>query len=176
MSSREYKGERVEALQPQASTLVVGLGNPILGDDGIGWHIVRQAEAEWESQEQSHPIDFRCLSTGGLSLMEHLEGYEQAVIADSIVTGNQPSGALYSFPLEELPDFSSGHMNSVHDASLRTALNVGQKMGFSLPRKIWIVAVEIQPNLEFAEDLSPALTAAVPKAAALILERLRHWR
>lgn len=175
MDHREEKPEARPELKPQAQILVIGLGNPILGDDGIGWHIARKAETLWRARGHRSQVDFLCLSTGGLSLMERLEGYEQAIIADSIITGNQPSGSLYSFPLEDLPDLSGGHLNSAHDASLRAALSVGQKMGFSLPRSIWVVAVEIQASLEFAEEPSPGLMGALRRAAALVVEQLKAW-
>jgi Ni,Fe-hydrogenase maturation factor len=49
-------------------TLVIGLGNPILGDDGVGWVVAR--EVEDRLPQMDHPVEVDCLSLGGLSLME----------------------------------------------------------------------------------------------------------
>ena len=54
-------------------TLLVGLGNPILGDDGVGWRVVEAVE----SQLSGAPVDVAYLSLGGLSLMEHSSGMNE---------------------------------------------------------------------------------------------------
>lgn len=164
------QGERL-----QAETLVIGLGNPILGDDGVGWHIVRQAESQWREGGFKAPVDFECISVGGLALMEHLEGYHHAVIADAIITERQQAGSARLFPLEQLPNITGGHSSSVHDTSLRTALTIGLRMGFTLPEDIWIVAIEIEAELEFKEDLSARVATVVPEATKLVLDQLRKW-
>jgi hydrogenase maturation protease len=57
-------------------TIVIGLGNPILGDDGVGWQIAQQVE-----QQSDFPPDVEvdCLALGGISLMERLIGYQKAI-------------------------------------------------------------------------------------------------
>lgn len=171
----DLKAQPSDADPLQAEILVIGLGNPILGDDGIGWHVVRLAESRWREGVLKTPVDFDCISVGGLSLMEHLEGYRQALIADSIVTGSQPPGTARLFPFDQMPNVPGGHASSVHDTSLRTALTIGQRMGYTLPEEIWVVAIEIEAGLEFKEELSAELAAVVPEAAGLVLDQLGKW-
>ncbi|MBK7895939.1 MAG: hydrogenase maturation protease [Candidatus Promineifilaceae bacterium] len=145
-------------------TLVVGLGNPILGDDGIGWVV---ADAV---QERLPQVEVDCLALGGLSLMERLIGYDRVIIVDSIQTKNGRSGQVTTFPLDALPDLSAGHTTAVHDTSLQTAIQLGRQMGAALPTAIQIVAVEAERVYDFSDELSPEVAAAVPEATAVVLD------
>lgn len=150
-------------------TIVIGLGNPILGDDGVGWQILRQLQ-----QQDDFPstVDVDFLSVGGISLMERLIGYERAILIDAFVTNRNPVGTLLCFSLDELPNRALGHISSAHDTSLQNALQVGQKMGAQLPEEITIVAVEAQDVYDFSEQLTPAVAAAVPIAVQAIIDLL----
>jgi hydrogenase maturation protease len=162
-------------------TLVIGLGNPILGDDGVGWVVaekVRQVLSNYQSpppgrsaiiEPQSVEID--CASLGGLSLMERLTGSERAILVDAIFTGTKPVGSVSQFTLNDLPDLTAGHSASAHDTSLRNALNVGRCMNILLPKdeNVIIIAIEAENVYDFSEDLSPAVAAAVPDAIQAVL-------
>lgn len=155
--------------------LIIGLGNPILGDDGVGWEIVSVVDDILEnlaSQSKNYNPDIEYLSVGGLYLMEKMVGYEEVIIVDTILTGSCPIGTVFSLPFNRLPNYSSGHTTSSHDTSLATALNVGKQMGLELPEKIWVVAVEAANVYDFSEILSPPIKAAVPYAAEEVLNLL----
>lgn len=151
----------------RASTLVVGLGNPILGDDGVGWRVAHEVQARLADPD----VEVTCLALGGVALMERLVGYRRAIIIDAMTT-DAPLGSVRSVPLEELSNPASGHTASSHDTSLATALNLGQKLGASLPEEVWVVAVEAERLYEFGTGLSPAVAAAVPEAARHVEEWL----
>lgn len=142
--------------------LIVGLGNPILGDDGVGWRVAEKVQEKIGNQPH---IDFEYLSLGGLSLMEHLIGYDHVIMIDAIVTGNYPLGTVLAFPLENLPNKALGHLSSAHDTTLQNALIVGKLMGAQLPEDIHIVSIEAENVYDFSEELSPSVGAAVPVAA-----------
>ncbi len=147
-------------------TVVVGLGNPILGDDGVGWQVAAAVQAVAPEVE----VDF--LASGGLGLMERLIGYERAIIVDAIQTKGGQVGDVSCFEMPALPDFSAGHTTAAHDTSLPTALKMGRAMGAALPARIDIVAVEAERVYEFSEELTPAVAAAVPQAVAAVLDIL----
>lgn len=156
-------------------TLVIGLGNPILGDDGVGWRIAQEVESQLASMHllEKLRLEFKYLSLGGLSLMENMVSYRDVLVVDSIVSGQNPVGTIYSFPLVRLPNLSSGHSTAIHDASLQTALEVGRKLDLTLPEDVWVVAVEAEHVYEFTEELSPPISEAVPAAVDLIIEMLK---
>ncbi len=150
-------------------TLVVGLGNPILGDDGIGWHIAQKLQ-----QIKSIPSDvtIECLAIGGISLMEALIDYDRAILIDAIVTHQTPIGSVNQYRLEELPNPTSGHLSSAHDTSLINALQVGKAMGAHLPQEITVVTVESEKVYDFSEELTADVAAAIPEATRRILDLL----
>lgn len=149
-------------------TRIVGLGNPILGDDGVGWRVVEAVRSRLDDAA----VDVLCLSVGGVSLMEQLVGCDRALLVDAVVTGRTP-GEVLSGPLDALDDPSCGHTASTHDTTLATALRLGRALQAPLPDDIWVVGVEVDPTRlhEFKEDLSPEVTAALPEA----VRRVEAW-
>lgn len=160
----------------ECSTIVIGLGNPILGDDGVGWRVA-QAVAE-QLKDDPHRaacgVEVDCLSLGGLSLMERLVGYKRAILVDAILTGSAPIGTVSQFDLQELPNRALGHMSSSHDTTLPTALDVGKRMGAKLPESIQVIAIEAENLFVFSEELTEAVEEAVPRAVELVLAALER--
>ena len=152
-------------------TLVIGLGNPILGDDGVGWRV---ADAVRERTTPGDGIDVECVAVGGWSLMEHVLGYEKVVIVDAVHTGAAPPGTVGALPLASLADPSAGHTTSPHDTSLRTALATAAALEADLPNMVTVVGIEIPAAFEFSEELTPAVARAVMPAAELVLDCVAH--
>lgn len=163
-------------LETNAQTLVVGLGNPILGDDGVGWRIAESVLDQLsDGTIDSKKIDVECLAVGGLSLMENLIGYERVILVDALTTGQAPEGSVFTFPLDDLPNRAIGHLSSAHDTTIQNALQVGRSMGAVLPREITVVAVEAVNIYEFSEELTPPVAAAVDLAVKKVLELLQDY-
>jgi len=151
--------------------LVIGLGNPILGDDGVGWKIA-QTLLDQGGFPPDVEVDF--LALGGISLMERLIGYDQAILIDAIVTNKNPIGTVLSFDLKDLPYRDIGHMGSPHDTSLPNAIQMGLKLGAHLPSDIKVVAVESQNIFDFSEELTTPVKNAIPKAVSLVNELIHN--
>jgi hydrogenase maturation protease len=151
-------------------TLVLGLGNPILGDDGVGWKVAEQVQSILENLAQPVEVDF--VSLGGLSLMERMLGYSHVILIDSMETGEIPVGKVRVFPLNQLQNPMAGHSASVHDASLITALKAAKALGTDVPASVDVVSIEVKMIYEFTEDLSPEISAAVPVATQEVIKLL----
>ncbi len=151
-------------------TLVIGLGNPILGDDGVGWKIAKEV-ASVIGQDSFVEIDTAAL--GGLSLMERMLGYDRVVLIDSMETGQGPVGSVQTFPLASLSDPMAGHSASAHDTSLSTALKTAESIGADVPKRVDVVAVEAKNVYDFSEELSTPVAAAVPEAVQAVLDLLQ---
>ena len=153
-------------------SLVIGLGNPILGDDGVGWRVAEDLGQIVAAEALTIEVD--SLAVGGLSLMERMVGYDRVVVVDAIRMGTAPIGAVTLFPFRDLPDPGAGHLSSGHDATLATALAAGRALGAELPdeSQIWIVAVEAETVYDFSQELTPPVEAAIPRAVQLALEAL----
>ena len=152
------------------ATIVLGLGNPCLGDDAIGWRILDALEARLDLRT-SPDLVLERLSLGGLSLMERLAGYDRAILIDSIDTPGARPGELRRLSLDSLP---GTHANAAHDASLSDALKLGKKMGLKLPEDIDILAVQIERRLEFSESLTPEVEASIEPAVQTLLAELGY--
>ena len=167
--------------------LVIGLGNPILGDDGVGWKVAEEVKTRIKT-EPTHCIPYRptnakniqylsdvevdVAALGGLSLMERILGYQQVIIIDSMQTGQSPVGSVNVFPLAALPDPMAGHSASAHDATLITALRTAEHIGADIPQKVDVVAIEAKNVYDFSEDLSQPIATAVPEAVQAVLDLL----
>lgn len=148
----------------------------MLGDDGVGWRVADEVEAlVGAARLAGRPmpeIDIERLGVGGLRLMECLTGYEAAILVDAAEFPDRPIGEVRSCPFDDLADFATGHLDSAHDASLRTALALGRRLGATLPTSIQAVTVQAHRTDEFSEELSPEVSAAVPVAAEAVVELL----
>jgi hydrogenase maturation protease len=168
-------------------TLIIGLGNPILGDDGVGWKVAQEVERQlppsltlppfsaelrgkW-GETEGGSIAVECFSLAGISLMEHIIGYQRVILIDSLNTGKYAQGEVVTFSLDSLEDLLHGHSASAHDLSLKGALKLGRSMGADLPRDedIQVVAVEAAHVYDFTEELTPEIAAAVPKAVEIVM-------
>ncbi len=152
-------------------TLIIGLGNPILTDDGVG---VRVAERVKAALPPDAPVKVRQVSVGGLTLMESMVGYDRVILIDAIHRRNGRLGVVHRLTLDDLQMISpTQHSASVHDTSLVTALEVGRRMGLPLPREIIIYAIEVANVTDFGAEPTPAVAEAIPEATAAVLTELK---
>jgi hydrogenase maturation protease len=148
--------------------LVVGLGNPMLGDDGVGWRVAEQVKNQLPTDV---PVDVDCLSLGGISLMEHLIGYSHAILIDAF-TLEEPIGSILILKLSDLPNYSAFHTTSTHNTSLQAAIQMGKNMGARLPDDVMVVGIATKHVCDFGKSLSPPVAEAVPQAAKFVLDLL----
>lgn len=158
-----------------APALVVGMGNPILGDDGVGWHVVDELErrlaADPALRATLGEVALDRMAVGGLALMERLVGHPRAVLVDALLDGGVP-GTVTRQPLDELAGRAAGHLDSAHDVPLTVAITAGRALGAELPADVVVVGISARVVDRFAADLSPALAAAVPAAVEAVIEAL----
>ena len=152
-------------------TLILGLGNPILGDDGIGLAVLEQLRSLLTDRPD---VVLSEDYWGGLRLMERLVGFDRAIIIDAIVSDQVPGTVLELTP-GSIPTQRS---SSSHDVNLATALELGRRTGARLPDNddIFIVAIEADDVYTFTEELSPDVEAAIPSAIQAVLNALDHER
>jgi hydrogenase maturation protease len=168
-------------------TLVVGLGNPILGDDAVGLRLARDfvrgrpatlerapAGDGWSGVDAlrrgDNAVDvIEDCPAYGLDVLELLAGYDRLVLFDAIVSGGATPGSWCRFTATALQP--TRHLRNVHDANLATALELGRRLGLRLPpdHEVHVFAVEIVHGDTFSSILSPGLEAAYPDLAFEIL-------
>jgi hydrogenase maturation protease len=143
-------------------SLILGLGNPILGDDAIGLVVAEALRPLVVAPDVEIDVDY----WGGLRLMERLVGYDRAIIIDAICSGLNPPGTVLQLGPDDLP---THHSASAHDMTLPTALRLASTLGLHMPQTIIIIAIEAESTMDLGENLTPAVAAAVPQAANAVL-------
>jgi hydrogenase maturation protease len=152
----------------EGRTLILGLGNPILGDDGVGIAVTREIKEDWPADPATDIIE---AGLAGRFLLDVITGYQTVFVADAIITGEEaPAGSVYSLTVEDLGVVVTPYAS--HALDLRTTVELGRQLGYDMPERIRIYAVEIKENTLFREGLSPEVEAAVVPVARMIMRDL----
>ena len=114
---------------PAVKTLLLGMGNPILGDDAVGIRVAQLLNRRLGPVRGLEVREECC--AGGLELLEVVEGFDRLIVLDSIKTEGGRPGHWYRFDGEALRE--TMHLNNVHDANFATAMELGRQMGGHLP-------------------------------------------
>ncbi|UCE91905.1 MAG: hydrogenase maturation protease [Methanobacteriota archaeon] len=148
-------------------TLVVGVGNPILSDDGAGIHIARALK-----DMGLQGVDVEELPASGLELLDMVLDYDRVIIVDAIVTAKGAPGELR---VMEEDDFENTvHGASPHGINIATALALGRQLAAErMPSDIRFFAIEAADVVNVSEKLTPAVAAAMPSIIEKILAELQ---
>ncbi|MBU0674289.1 MAG: hydrogenase maturation protease [Proteobacteria bacterium] len=150
-------------------TIVIGLGNPCLRDDGLG---IMVADLLRNHPERHDTVTVTEAYTGGLALMELMVGYDQAIVIDACTTGIHPAGTLIEMSLDDLTP--SRNSTSTHDASLVVALETGKTIGLHLPSSIRFFGIEAGNTKDFGETLTEPVRRTVPALVAEVIATLNQ--
>ena len=150
----------------KTKTLILGLGNSLLCDDGVGIYVA----AELKNRVNRPEITVIETGVAGLSLLDLLVGYDRAIIIDAIQTVGGKAGQIYR--LDPGAFDTALHTASAHGIDFTTALEFGKKLGLSLPQQIVIFAIEASDVNTFSEECTPEVKQAVPTCVEMVLREL----
>jgi hydrogenase maturation protease len=149
-------------------TLVLGIGNSILGDDGVGVHVAREVGARVNDKN----VDVRDVGVDGLNLFDFILGYDRLVVIDAILTERAEVGEVYRLKAERVIDPSRSAISS-HHFDLGTTLDIGKRLfPNQIPEEVVVYAVGTEEAACISEQMSPRVERAVPKAVSLVLEEI----
>ena len=152
--------------QIEMKTLVLGLGNPILSDDGVGIKVAHEVANQFNSPQ----VTVAETSAAGLSLLDSIVGYDQVIIIDAVQTEKGQPGQIYRMEPE---DFSlTKHFSSPHQINLATSLELGNALDLAMPQEITIFAVEAKDITTFSEKCTTKVEQAIPKLVKMVMEEL----
>jgi hydrogenase maturation protease len=144
----------------RASVLIVGIGNLLLSDEGVGIHAVR-----FLSQNQLPPdVEILDGGTSGADLVDDLEGRAKVVVIDA-ASGDGPPGTVYRCEARELMEQEGGL--SLHEFGLSDSLHMAEQLGCA-PKRVIVLGVQpasLRPGME----LSPEVAAILPGILKLAL-------
>jgi hydrogenase maturation protease len=144
-------------------TLILGIGNDILTDDGIGSRLV----SDLINLICDPDIHYDTACCGGLEIVEYIKDYERVVFIDAIRTQAGRPGDVYYFIPSDFRETS--HLSSLHDVSFLTALKLGHTLNLGLTGDLHIIAIEIIEDMEFSEELTCQLKKRYPEILEEVL-------
>jgi len=152
-------------------TLVLGVGNVLMGDEGVGVHVAESLLAGPSLAPAAEVLDG---GTGGFTLLEALTSHLRAIIVDASLDGRPPGTVTLRRPRR------AAHFPTVlgaHDIGLRALVEAAELLG-RLPR-ILLITVSVEDPFEMGLEMSPSVAASVPRVEALVrrmLSRSIRWR
>lgn len=147
-------------------TIILGLGNPILSDDGVGVWVARALEGRLNQPD----VTVMETSVAGLDFLELLVGYDRAIIIDAIQTNAGKAGQVYRFEPEAFN--ATRHAATPHDVNFATALELGNRLSLALPQQIIIFAIEVEDVTTFSEECTPKVRGAIPVCVEMIIQEI----
>lgn len=149
-------------------TMVLGVGNPILQDDGVGLYVVEELRRRLHDPDVVIDTAF----TGGLNLLDLIRGYEKVILVDAVKQEKSRAGEVKRFLLNDAPSI---HSCNPHDVSLTEAIRLAQQLGEQhLPKNIVVIGIVVRNTLDFGEHLSVDVASAVPTAVQMVLAELKN--
>ena len=138
-------------------TLVLGLGNTLLCDDGVGIYVVRRLKKDFVGEEKLH---FEESSEAGLALLDLLIGYEHVFILDALPVTDGPFGSVTHIPPAQWDDVPLA--SSPHYTGLPSLLKMGQRLGYTMPSRVRLFGITVKDPFSVKEGLSPEIERALP--------------
>jgi hydrogenase maturation protease len=151
-------------------TLILGLGNILLTDEAVGAAVLRALEPA-----AADDPDLRLYDGGTLSftLAGPIGEAARLIVVDAAVMGDPP-GTVRLFEGEDMDRQLSTHAKSVHEVSLADLFDIA-RLTDSLPAQRALIGIEPQ-QVDWGDQLTPAVAAAVPEVVSAIHALLHRWR
>jgi hydrogenase maturation protease len=151
-------------------TRIIGLGNSILTDDGVGIYAVREISRRMVEANAFNAADVVETEVAGFALMELMTGWKRVILVDSIQFDNVEPGTVVRIHPEDLR--TSLRIRSVHEIDLPTVLAFGRKLGFPMPDTITIFGIQAEDALTLGETLTEPARRGMMEAVDLVLQEV----
>jgi hydrogenase maturation protease len=152
-------------------TIVIGIGNTLLGDEGVGVHALNRLRLE------NLPKSVQLIEggVGGIALLDHIKGIDVAIFIDA-VAGDRP-GRIHRLTERDLDTKVKTQLRpmSLHDVGLAEMLKIGKTVfPDEMPNEIIIYGVEIKEPIVYSDMLSKEVNDSMNKIVKMIAEELKE--
>lgn len=154
-----YKGVQIK-------TIIIGLGNTLLSDDGAGIYVAE----ECRKIPQCKDVTIVDGGLDGVTLLALLSEHDRAIIVDAVRTGEQKAGYIFRTSPEALN--KALYPRTTHGIDLITALELGKKLEQPMPGEIIIFAIEVADITTMSETCTPDVQKAIPVCSEMIIREL----
>jgi hydrogenase maturation protease len=146
-------------------TIILGLGNPAFGDDGVGALVARALKLELAGSG----VAVEAAAVAGLDVLDILSGFERAIIIDAIQSPQGQPGSIYRMAESQLPAFQE---KTPHQMDFLAALALGRSLGLELPREVTIFAIEAGDIARPNEGCTAEVERAIPRCLDMVVREL----
>lgn len=140
-------------------TVIIGLGNTILTDDGAGVYVARSLSGRLAGED----VEIIETESAGMNLLEMLDGHDRAVLVDAIALDGVEPGTVFRLGVDDLR--ITPRLASCHDIDIVTALELGRRLGLRMPSEVVIFAIQGGDLLTLGEQPTPEVAAVLPRVA-----------
>lgn len=155
-----------------ATVLILGIGNTLLRDDGVGVHVMEALSERDSDGSEGRRLCFRDGGTLGLSLLPDIETTDAVIVIDAADIACEP-GTVRSFEGTAMDAQLGGKKRTAHEVALADLMSAARLLGRQPTRR---ALVAIQPgSTEWGLDPTEPVAAAIPRACAAVLSLLDRW-
>lgn len=151
-------------------TAILGFGNPVRSDDGIGCFVINALQKHWGNRPDLSILD---MGTSAFEVLFQLQGHSRIILVDAVINTGEPDGTLYRLPAEAIESsIQDDPMVFLHSLKWDQALSYAKKiLGSNFPSDISVYLIAVS-NTRLEVDLSGAVKAAGLKVVDLINQEL----
>jgi hydrogenase maturation protease len=155
------------SLTGKKPVLILGVGNLLLKDEGIGVHVARKLM----DMDLPPYVEVVEGGTSGFDLLDDIEGRGKVVVVDTVQAG-QPPGTLYRLSREDIEDRPKQRL-SLHDIDMTDLLKLSDLLGVKKPAEVIIIGVEPKDMETASMELSPEVEAQISKVIELVMKEIQ---
>jgi len=148
----------------------LGVGSPVMGDDGLGLQVLERLQAEWVFDDQVRFVDG---GTWGMALLPDIEDAGKLIFLDAINSQRDAPGDVLLLERDEIPLVTDHNKRSPHQVGLREVMAISEFRG-TLPADTCAIGV-VPQIVDIGTELSPIVQASVAACILKVIERLRAW-
>lgn len=151
-------------------TAVLGFGNPVRADDGVGIYVIDQLKAQLEEGENLSIFD---MGTSAFEVLFQIKGHERIILVDAVMNSEEAVGTVFKLPASEVEgQIEDDPMVFLHSLKWSQALSYAKKMlGQDYPEDIEVYLIAIE-NTRFNVGMGEAARQGGDKVVELLLEEL----
>ncbi|WP_339654407.1 hydrogenase maturation protease [uncultured Maribacter sp.] len=152
-------------------TAIMGFGNPVRSDDGIGMYVIEKLQ---KIIGQNDDISIFDMGTAAFEVLFGLKGHSKILMVDAVINTNEPVGTLFKVPAEEvLRTPQDDPMVFLHGMKWDQALSYAKKiLGDEYPEDIQVYLIAVE-NTKLETEISDAVKKAGDKVVQHILEDIK---
>jgi hydrogenase maturation protease len=152
-------------------TLVLGIGNTLLADEGVGVHAIHHLETHHDEYPGTEYLDGGTLS---FTLAGPIEDADNLIVIDAAQLNAKP-GTVRTFIGDAMDSFLNGqHKRSVHEVGLMDLMTIA-RLAEQLPERRALIGIQPQ-KLDWGETPTEDVQAAIPEVCEKVIELIREWR